>query len=170
MEPRFEVRYFTTRKMITEFARKHSVGPRWPLMIAFWSIYILFLLIPLLVGALGKMQEIMIIALGIIMLYLGFMPHIYAGSTLRAVKKQNDGIMPETVITIGDTIELREGMIHITVEYRKLVKVFRLKHSYVLMMGKRNGVMLDPNGFTKGTFEEFKQFLREVRPDLAIPE
>ena len=61
-------------------------------------------------------------------------------------------------------------MVHITVEYRKIVRVLRLKHSYVLMIGKRNGVMLDPKGFTKGAFEEFKHFLREKRPDLTIPE
>ena len=59
---------------------------------------------------------------------------------------------------------------HLTVEYRKICKVVRLKHSYVLMIGKRNGVMLDPNGFTKGNFEDFKRFLQEKRPDLTVPE
>lgn len=63
-----------------------------------------------------------------------------------------------------------EGTIHITAEYCKIVRVVRLKHSYVLMMGKRNGLILDSNAFTKGTFEEFKQFIREKRPDLNIPE
>ena len=61
-------------------------------------------------------------------------------------------------------------MVHLTIEYRKILRVLRLKHSYMLMMGKRNGVMLDPNGFTKGTFEEFKQFLRDTYPNLQIPE
>ena len=135
----------------------------------FWATYLLLLGVPLINGALGNMQQ-MTIFLGIFMLFCGFLPHIYAWSALRASKKQNDGIMPATIITFGDIIELREGMVHITVEYRKIVKVLRLKHSYMLMTGKRNGVMLDPNGFTQGTFEEFKQFLREKRPDLKIPE
>jgi len=85
-------------------------------------------------------------------------------------KKQNDGVAPEVIITFGETIKLHEGMVDITVEYRKIQKVVRLKHSYMLMIGKRNGLMLNPDCFTKGTFEEFKQFLREKRPDLKIPE
>ena len=170
MEPRFEIRFRTSRKMITEFGRKYATGPKWAYLITFWTIYVLLLLIPLLAGRLEQTQAILIITLGIVMLYVGLLPQIYAWSSCRASKMQNDGIQPETVITLGDTIELHEGMIHITVEYRKIVKVVRLKHSYLLMLGKRNGVMLDPNSFTKGTFEEFKQFLREVRPDLVIPE
>jgi hypothetical protein len=63
-----------------------------------------------------------------------------------------------------------ESMVHLTIEYRKIVRVVRLKHSYLLMTSRRTGVLLDPNGFTKGTFEEFKQFLRQKRPDLTIPE
>ena len=61
-------------------------------------------------------------------------------------------------------------MTHIAVEYRKIRRVVHLRHSYVLMIGRRNGVILDPNTFTKGTFAEFKQFFREKRPDLTIPE
>ena len=98
------------------------------------------------------------------------MPHWVTWGSLRNAKKLNDGIMPETVVTAGDVLELDEGMTHITVEYRKIRRVVHLRHSYVLMIGRRNGVILDPNAFTKGTFAEFKQFLREKRPDLTIPE
>ena len=98
------------------------------------------------------------------------MPQWYTWLTLRNVKKQNDGMQPETIVTFGDIIEMHEGMVHLTIEYRKIKKVIRLKYSYMLMLGKRNGVMLAPDSFTKGTFEEFKQFLREKRPDLVIPE
>ena len=98
------------------------------------------------------------------------MPKWTTWTILRNVKKQNDGVIPETVITFGDTIEIHEGMVHLTIEYRKIERVVRLKNSYVLMNGKRTGIILDPNGFTKGTFSEFKQFLRTKRPDLQIPE
>jgi transcriptional regulator with XRE-family HTH domain len=85
-----------------------------------------------------------------------------------ALKTLERGI--ETVIAFGETIEIHEGMVHLTIEYRKSVREVRLKHSYMLMLGKHNGVLIDPNGFTKGSFEEFKGFLREKRPDLTIPE
>ena len=73
-------------------------------------------------------------------------------------------------MTFGDTIEMHEGMVHLTIEYRKIVRTIRLKHSYMLMLGKRNGVMLEPNAFTKGSFEEFKQFLRTKCPGILVVE
>ena len=93
-----------------------------------------------------------------------------AWNALRVSRRNNDGVMPETRITVGETIEMDEGIVHVSLEYRKLRRVMHLKHSYVLMLGRRNGLIIDPNGFTKGTFAEFKQFLREKRPDLDIPE
>jgi hypothetical protein len=97
-------------------------------------------------------------------------PHLLVWRAQKNGKKQNDGIQPEVIVTFGDIIEMHEGMVHLTIPYQKVVRVVRLKYSYVLMLGKRNGVMLSPDHFTKGNFEEFKQFLREKRPDLNIPE
>ncbi len=169
MEPRFEVRYFPSHKRFVEFARKYMVGPRLPMLVISWVVYAAFFGLYML-GTTDYEVLPQLIGLGLILLMLAFLPHWYVWMSHRHAKKQNDGVPPETVITFGDTIELHEGMVHITVEYRKIVRIVQLKHSYVLMIGKRNGVMLDPNGFTKGTFEEFKQFLREVRPDLTLPD
>ena len=170
MEPVFENRYYTTHKMLAEFARKYSIGPRVPMMVIFWVMYG-FVAIPALVAS-ETFSEISptLVVMGVVMLTVSFMPQWYTWMTMRGIKKQNDGQQPETVITFGETIELHEGMVHLTIEYRKIVRVLRLKHSYMLMMGKRNGVMLDPNGFTQGTFAEFKQFLRTKCPDLTISE
>ena len=169
MEPRFENRYFSQPKMLAEFARKYSMGPSWPALIAFWISYVVLLAVAIW-ASLSTTSFVLIIGFGIGMLYVAFLPQIFVKSSFRNAKKQNDGVLPETVTTFGDTIEIHEGMLHMSIEYRKIVKVLHLKHSYMLMLGKRNGVMLDPNGFTKGTFEEFKQFLREMRPDLKVPE
>lgn len=76
----------------------------------------------------------------------------------------------ESVIRFGEKIVIAESQMELTLDYQTIVRVVRLKHSYVLMNSRRTGVMLDVNGFTKGTFEQFKQFLREKRPDLKIPE
>ena len=108
--------------------------------------------------------------MGVVFGSLYFLPDYYSWLTLRNTKKQNDGELPETKIVFGDTIEMFEGMVHLTIEYRKIEKVVRLRNSYVLMNGKRTGILIDPDGFTMGTFEEFKQFLRTKRPDLKVPE
>ena len=156
--------------MLAEFARKYSIGPRWPLIVGTGILYA-FVAIPAVIEPARFARMIPMLAImGPLLLFFAFMPHWYTWLTMRATKKQNDDQQPETVITFGETIELREGMVHLTIEYRKIVRVLRLKHSYMLMMGKHNGVMLDPNGFTKGTFEEFKQFLRAKYPNLTIPE
>lgn len=169
MEPLFENRYYSDYKMIVEFARKHMHGPKVLFMVIFWLLYgiILGLYLMDMTDYEGLST---IIGLGVCMLIITFMPNWFAWLTIRQTKKQNDGVMPECVVTFGDTIEIREGMVHLTVEYRKIQKVVRLKHSYVLKNGKRNGILLAIDGFTKGTFADFKQFLKEKRPDLQIPE
>ena len=169
MEPLFESRFYSNRKMLTEFARKYAVGPRPPILIAFWTVYPIAVLISILTGAYRE-NGFLLVFLGVFMLIMPWLPNWYSWLTLKNTKKQNDGVLPETVVTFGDTIELREGMVNISIEYRKIVRTVRLKHCYLLMIGKRNGVMIDSNGFTKGSFEEFKKFLREKCPDLKVVE
>ena len=169
MECQFENCYYSNHRMLAEFFRKYTVGPRPVTTLITVAVFLFFVIRSFLWGILWEMLPTLLF-IAVIFSLLQFLPNLYAWSSRRQGKKQNDGILPETHITFGDTIEMYEGMIHITVEYRKILRVVRLKHSYVLMIGKRNGVMLDPNGFTKGTFSEFKQFLREKCPEIKIPE
>lgn len=56
-------------------------------------------------------------------------------------------------------------------DYSNIKKIYSLKSCYVLMFSNDSGFLaLSREGFTQGTFSEFKQFLREKRPDLKIPE
>lgn len=169
METMFENRYYTRYPMMVEYFRKYGTGPRIPTVFAAAVALICLVAFCSAQGILDQMKWLLIfVAASDFALF--FLPYLAAWSSFRNGKKQNDGVIPETIITFGENIELHEGMVHITVEYRKIVRVVRLKHSYMLMIGKRNGVILDPNGFTKGTFEEFKQFLRSKRPDLVVLE
>jgi hypothetical protein len=169
METLFENRYYTRYPMMVEFFRKYGTGPRIPVVIASAVALIGIIAFCAVHGILDQMRNILIFVT-VLDIGMFFLPHFVAWSSMRNGKKQNDGVIPETVITFGESIELHEGMVHITVEYSKIIRVVRLKHSYMLMIGKRNGVILDPDGFTKGTFEEFKQFIRGKRPDLVVPE
>jgi hypothetical protein len=74
------------------------------------------------------------------------------------------------VIFTEENIQIFEGMVHLTVEYRKVTKAIRLKHSYAVMTGKRTAVLLKPDAFTKGSFKEFRAFLAEKCPGISIAE
>ena len=58
-----------------------------------------------------------------------------------------------------------------TLDYCNIKKVYSLKTCYVIRFaGDMAILMMSRDGFTKGTFSEFKQFLHMKRPDLKIPE
>ena len=169
METTFENRYYPRFSMMEEYYRSYGTGPR---------ISTVFVAVVALIGitafcaAQGILDQMkwLLIFVAVMDIIVFFFPNLAAWTSIRNAKKQNDGVQPEVAVTFGENIELREGMVHITMEYRKIIRVVRLKHSYILMTGKRSGVILDPNGFTKGTFEEFKQFIRNKRSDLVVPE
>ena len=165
----FEVRFLCDRKMLAEYARKYGTGPR-PKTVIICLVASAILLIYSYAN--GIMEDMLPFYIGYVVLasVLFFLPNWYAYSVIRNSKKQNDGVQPETVVSFGETIEMHEGFAHYSIEYRKLVRVIHLKHSYMLMLGKRNGIILNPNSFTKGSFVDFKQFLREKCPGLIIPE
>ena len=168
MEPLFENRYLGSHKAFAEFIRKYR-NVRWPVTVAFWFIFLACVAYLWSVGDYHKM--ITVLCIGVVCAVLvAIAPDWTAWSVHKQNAKQNGGIRPETVVTFGEIIEMHEGMVHLTIEYHNIQQVVHLKHSYVLMLGKHNGVMIYPNCFTKGTFEEFKQFLREKRPDLTVPE
>lgn len=169
MEPIFENRFVSDFKTMAEFSRKYRVGPRPAVFIACIAIYILMIIFSLVMGIWEEMLRIVILV-GVLYTVTAVLPYLHAMLTLNGVKKQNDGVMPETVVTFGDTIQIFEGMVHLTIEYHKVIRVVRLKHSYCLMTSKSTAVLLREDAFTKGTFEGFKQFLREKYPQMKIPE
>lgn len=170
MEPRFEIRYTTNQKILREFYRKIGIGPRYPTVIAVLIGFAGLIFYSASQGILAEVADTFTLC-GLVFLLLFFLPWYISWNALRSSKRNNDGVIPETRITVkDDRIDVDEGWVHFTLEYRKFRRVVHLKHSYVLMIGRRSGLMIDPDGFTKGTFAEFKQFLREKRPDLNIPE
>ena len=164
MESQFENRYTSTRKMVAEFGRKHAVGPR-P-----WTLALLPVVLLIAWFYFSEDNYIMCLYWCAVLLLVQLLPQYYAWAAERNTKRLNDGMVPPVTVSFGDTIELEEGVTRLTVHYRNIRRVVRLKRSYVLLTSRRTGVMLREDGFTKGTFPEFKQFLREKRPDLNIPE
>ena len=65
---------------------------------------------------------------------------------------------------------MRHGGVTVRLDYAQIQRVLHLKYSYELIKRKNERIVVAPGSFTKGTFAEFKQFLRQKRPDLLIPE
>ena len=169
MEALFENRFTTDVKTLVEFARKYRTGPRPVTLFTGWSVYAAVVILALVFDDWDRML-VFIVNVGLLLVLGALLPYVTAWRMCHASKKNNEGIMPGTVVQFSDNIQIFEGMVHLTIEYRKVIKVARLKHSYCLFTSKRTAVMIHEDAFTKGTFEEFKQFLREKYPHLPIPE
>lgn len=56
---------------------------------------------------------------------------------------------------------MQEGKFSIDIDYSKITKIYYLKYSYVLMFTTANSIILKYDSFTKGNFEDFKEFIKE---------
>ena len=163
MDFQYENRYTATFKMYAEFYRKHGTGPR------YWTfVFMPFVLLITILAFVEGEAVLGVIWCTVLLFY--FLPQYYAWAAIRNTKRLNNGNIPMVSVRFGDAIEMEEGAVRLTVQYSSIVRVVRLKHSYVLMTSRRTGVMLRDDGFTDGTFYNFRQFLHEKRSDLKIPE
>ena len=170
MEALFENTYICDKKMMLEFYRKYSVGPT-PIISIVTAVLMLIELPALVVGIMLRRDVWMLAVMYLVFIVIQFFPRLFTWANLRNAKKQNDGVMPETrVVFTDENIQMFEGMVHLTVEYRKITKAIRLKHSYALMTGKRTAVLIKPECFTQGSLEELRRFLGEKCPGIQIAE
>ena len=99
------------------------------------------------------------------------MPSISAKRTIRLLCSKNLGQPVVIVRQFGDRIVSSAAGSVNTLDYCNIKKIYSLKSCYVILFVNGMGALiLSREGFTKGTFAEFKQFLRAKRPDLNIPE
>ena len=169
MDVQFEIRYTPTHKLLAENIRKYGAGPRIPTVIVCSVLFAVVILYLCMAGFWEDMRGF-VITMFIVEIIVFFIPHIMAGLRCRTAKKLNKGIAFEAVVTVSENIEYAEGPWSAHHEFAELTGAVRLKYSYKLRFTERKSLLIDPDGFTKGTFNEFKQFLREKRPDLVIPE
>lgn len=170
MDILFENTYISDRRMMQEFFRKYSIGPR-PVTTVITGVLMLLCLPTLAVGLMLRENVWPLGTVYVMWIAMQFMPNLFAWSGLRNARKQNDGVMPESrVVFTEENIQIFEGGVHLTVEYRKIVKTVRLKHSYAVMTGKRTAVLIRDDCFTKGSFAEFRAFLAQKCPGIQVSE
>ena len=81
------------------------------------------------------------------------------------------GKLVDKINTREDLKKLRNcGEKTMELDYKQILNAVFMDDHLVLCIQKNMMLFVAYDGFTKGTFSEFKQFLREKRPDLKIPE
>ncbi len=169
MEYSFELCLTPNYKMTVEDLRKYGIGPKIPTAIVTWILLISLFVISYTKGMLVKYWEIETV-LAVVLLVAFFTPHYLTWFSFAKLKKKNDGRLPEAIVRFADSITCQIGEGIFAFDYADLVGVIHMRHSYKLQFTNRRGLLLDTDAFTKGTFSEFKKFIRQKRPDLVIPE
>ena len=103
-------------------------------------------------------------------IYLLVMPYYRISKGLKKQAEFYGGELPVNTARFGEMIQMGNTRESMSWEYAHLVAVYSWKYSYALRFSNDLVLILDRSNFTKGTFEEFKEFLRQKRPDLEIPE
>ena len=167
MEPVFVCEFRPTVPMIAARIRKYS-PVRWVIFMLIGIAMFCFMLPAVIFYGFDLFWTVMFLFSVVYMFYGIFLPEVNAWISIRRFNKDTAGSGMYR-ISFGDTIEVQQGDIRVTWNYSEINQVYSLKRSFELMKNKRMGLIVEPNGFTKGTFSDFKHFLREKRPDLHIP-
>ena len=102
--------------------------------------------------------------------YMALLPYLQVRKGWKKDVAFHHGKLPVNTARFGEKISIENVEASRNWEYYQLTKVCSFKRSYCLCFGDNTVLVLNRANFTKGTFEEFKQFLRARRPDLKIPE
>ena len=156
----FENKFYTNDEMLKEYVNK--VLSKYVRRI--FLVYILIFLFIVKNGILrGDSSTIFrLIVCAIFLLFLNFLSQKYLFRLLKKTAKSihNDQSYP-TLVQFGNNIFMQEGKFSMELDYSKIVKIYYLKYSYVLMFTNSNGIMVKYDSFTKGNFEDFKEFIKE---------
>lgn len=102
---------------------------------------------------------------GVCLVIMLAVPLLTPSLTLRqmrdASEKLHGGRLCETVIHFGEDIAMEEGTVSMRIAYGQIKRIVELPSVCVLVMGKNNAVLVDPKGFSVGSYEEFIAFIKE---------
>ncbi|MCD8189730.1 MAG: YcxB family protein [Clostridiales bacterium] len=160
MDIRFENRYKVNELMLREYVYK--VVSR---NIVLMSVGVFLLGAVVLVVATANKDYLLLGVAGVCMIIAVFAGMLTPQLVLREIHatsdRLNNGKKCETVVRFGEKITMEEGATSMQFDYTQITKIHNLKHSYVLMLGKQNGIMLSKTGFMNNDFKKFRQFIQE---------
>ena len=160
MHIQFENRYDSADAMVPEYV--HKVLCR---RIYFMGAVLFPIALIMIAIMLSKQNYIMTAVFGVCLFIITSTILITPPMMIRQMKEIDsrllNGKKPEAVIQFGENISITQGTFSLTIEYSQIIKTYELKHSFVLMFAKNNGVIIDPAGFSVGGYNEFKEFIRK---------
>ena len=163
MEILFENRYYSDKKILTEYIK--DVHCRYLRIIGFFFMLVAMLYAYLILFKMKSLRLVMAaltIVIFIVSLRLIFYHLLYLKNMKKTSLNLHNGQTPESILQFTDNnIALKEGKISMEFEYNQIKKIKEYKLIYVLMIGKRQGLILKKDSFSIGTFEEFKKFINE---------
>ena len=158
MVVQFENKYYAEDAMLKEYVDEILCW-RTKRMGLFFSAMSAVMLVITLIGR----DYIFTAIYGVCFLLTTVLSFLISPLTFRELKENgqymNNGKVCETVVRFGDCILITEGTFSLTVEYSQITEIYYLEKSCVLMFGKRNGILLDPNGFGEHAFKDFQIFI-----------
>ena len=163
MEILFENRYYSDKKILTEYIKDvhcrylRIIGVFFMLVAMLYTYLILFKM-----KSLRLVMAALTIVIFIVSLRLIFYHLLYLKNMKKTSLNLHNGQTPESILQFTDNnIVLKEGKISMEFEYNQIKKIKEYKLIYVLMIGKRQGLILKKDSFSIGTFEKFKKFINE---------
>ena len=149
MDNEFENKYYADDKMGKEYVNKILAKNARGIILLYILIFLSILIN-------------WMIACIVILLLLNFYNQKYLFRLLKKTAKSihNEQSYP-TLVQFGNNIFMQEGKFSMELDYSKIVKIYYLKYSYVLMFTNSNGIMVKYDSFTKGNLEDFKKFIKE---------
>ena len=102
-------------------------------------------------------------------IWLYFRPWMAAAKTVKRETKFEGTEILESITKFGDEIHDATKHLSMTAPYDKIKEIHFSEHVIVIRDTRNNDFILDKNGFTKGTFEEFLPFIQNKCPQLKLP-
>jgi len=156
----FENKYYSNDEMLAEYINKVILKDFKikGIVVLLGGVFLLFM---------SLMQNdkiwtgVAVASLFIVVMVLIFTPSMTLKQLKESDKKIHRAKRPQTKVQFGDKIYLSEGTFSLTIEYDQIIKQYDLNHSYALMFGKKNGILVEPGSFVRGNFEDFKEFIKD---------
>ena len=160
MDIKFENKYYADDKMLKEYVNKVLSRNIRRIFLVYILIFLFIVKNGILRGDTSTIFRLIVCA--IFLLFLNFLSQKYLFRLLKKTAKSihNDQSYP-TLVQFGNNIFMQEGKFSMELDYSKIVKIYYLKYSYVLMFTNSNGIMVKYGSLTKGNFEDFKEFIKD---------
>ncbi|KYM45067.1 YcxB family protein [Fusobacterium necrophorum] len=161
MEYQYESRFLTTNEMIKEYIRKvlKSFFRK-----CLFGIFLSFTLL-MLIAPIPKRSIYLVVIVGVLCILFDIFYGILLFREINKIAfKLHNEEKQECIVQFGENISMKEGNFSLGIEYSQINKIYYLKHSFVLMFTRHNGIIVSPTHFTKGDFEHFQEFIQEKCP------